>query len=249
MHDYGARLYDQTLGRWNGVDKLAEKYYDVSPYAYCANKPINYIDIKGCDSYYTNTGFFLFSDNSDSDNIMIRRPFAGYPSFVNGKWETSYHDIPISKVKLSAESYSRIFTNILDRQMGVDLNTLDGGKISVAIVENLEGTNQYTDNFDVSRKVNVSANAAMHKSNDLKINVRAYVRIGENDNRFMFSTESNVLNLLGVHEYKLHGINEMDDHLQIYPLQMNDPTWIKTSKSFKNEERNNYEGYKSWTTH
>ena len=31
--DYGARWYDPTTLRWNGVDKLAEKYKPVSPYS------------------------------------------------------------------------------------------------------------------------------------------------------------------------------------------------------------------------
>ena len=41
-YDYGARHYDAALGRWTTMDPLAEKYYDISPYAYCGNNPINY---------------------------------------------------------------------------------------------------------------------------------------------------------------------------------------------------------------
>jgi len=46
-YDYGARNYDAALAVWNGADKLAEKYYDVSLYAYCANNPVIYIDYNG----------------------------------------------------------------------------------------------------------------------------------------------------------------------------------------------------------
>ena len=50
-YDYGARQYNPVTARWDRVDPLCEKYYDVSPYAYCGNNPINAIDIEGKDSY------------------------------------------------------------------------------------------------------------------------------------------------------------------------------------------------------
>ena len=45
--DYGARQYDPVLGRWDRADPLCEKYYDVSPYAYCHNNPVIRIDPNG----------------------------------------------------------------------------------------------------------------------------------------------------------------------------------------------------------
>ena len=47
LFDYGARHYDAAIGRWWGVDALAEKYYSISPYAYVANNPVNYVDANG----------------------------------------------------------------------------------------------------------------------------------------------------------------------------------------------------------
>ena len=46
-YDYGARQYNPVTGRWDRIDPLCEKYYSTSPYAYCGNNPIKYIDIHG----------------------------------------------------------------------------------------------------------------------------------------------------------------------------------------------------------
>ena len=48
-YDYGARQYDPALGRFTAVDPLTEKYYVMSPYTYCGNNPIKYIDPTGAD--------------------------------------------------------------------------------------------------------------------------------------------------------------------------------------------------------
>ena len=50
--DYGARLYDQSLGRWFTTDPLSEKYYGLSPYVYCGNNPLRYVDPDGRDAVY-----------------------------------------------------------------------------------------------------------------------------------------------------------------------------------------------------
>lgn len=46
-YDYGARWYDPILARFTTVDPLCEKYYSISPYAYCANNPVNAVDPDG----------------------------------------------------------------------------------------------------------------------------------------------------------------------------------------------------------
>ena len=45
-YDSGAR-FQTTDGIFTGIDPLAEKYYHLSPYAYCAGNPVNVVDPQG----------------------------------------------------------------------------------------------------------------------------------------------------------------------------------------------------------
>ena len=44
------RTYDPTLGRFQGVDPLADKYGDQTPYQFAGNDPVNYNDPTGADA-------------------------------------------------------------------------------------------------------------------------------------------------------------------------------------------------------
>ena len=46
-YDHGARHYDPITRRWNTMDKICEKYYNVSPYASCGDDPANAVDPDG----------------------------------------------------------------------------------------------------------------------------------------------------------------------------------------------------------
>ena len=80
--DYGARHYDGVIGSWPTMDPLAEKYYSISPYAYCENNPIKWIDNNGNEP----GGYFKTKDEAAIDfglyyndnSIRINKEFASY---------------------------------------------------------------------------------------------------------------------------------------------------------------------------
>lgn len=48
------------------MDPLAEKYYSISPYAYCAGNPVNIVDPDGADWYTNNeTGYYTWFEGNE----------------------------------------------------------------------------------------------------------------------------------------------------------------------------------------
>lgn len=64
------------MTRWTSVDPHAEKYYSISPYAYCMNNPVKYIDPDGrkiTGFYIDNKGKVHYNKNATTDAAFIAK--------------------------------------------------------------------------------------------------------------------------------------------------------------------------------
>jgi len=75
---FGARYYDSELSGWLSVDPMSDKYPMLSPYAYCANNPINSVDPLGLDTFNINVR------NHSIDRISVKNSESHTFNIING---------------------------------------------------------------------------------------------------------------------------------------------------------------------
>ena len=91
---FGARYMDHELTTmWLSVDPLADKYPNISPYAYCAWNPVKLVDPDGMEygDYYNYSGEYLGSDGKKDNKVYVA---SGISSVTNedGTMSTTFNN-------------------------------------------------------------------------------------------------------------------------------------------------------------
>ena len=265
LYDYGARYFDPVIGRWTSPDPLASERSWVSPYNFVQNNPLLRVDPDGMlDDYYDREGRFLYTDTRTTDNIRIidRKDFDAIAStygcdVMNDRSSSNLgllgdlesKSVGINQAELSDGAASNVFTDILSKMEGIDMDKLYNGKVSI---------DNGTSKFGIAQGVNHPERSNGGPANTvvkgvtprfmgdtpfgtIKVTVNfAYKR------NSLATTVSNVQNMLGVHEYQGHGIHRFaiggGPHYKAYELQMRDnaPGWRTSTEYYKNYIRSNY---------
>ncbi len=139
--DYGWRMHDPEIGRWFGMDKLAEKFVGISPYVYTANNPVRYIDPNGM--VFTNAAWNAIQQLISDANARVTQ---------------LEHKAVTARTKRSTAGISERKAGRLDNRITRLEGRIADYKAILAEINALESAKQVYDiQYDESRNTNTSS--------------------------------------------------------------------------------------------
>ena len=141
------------------MDPLCEKYYDISPYAYCGGNPINKIDPDGrfIGDYITGNGGFIGTDGINDGKLYVLK--TSKSSF------DSHGNAPVAGI--SSEEERRVIQNHDISNMEDFVEITGSQKIREAVVSKIEddGTGGTADNNNREYLISFDKNIEPHETN------------------------------------------------------------------------------------
>ena len=90
-YDSEARWYYPAICRTTTMDPLAEKYYSTSPYAWCGNNPVRFVDPDGMDWYMDEDSTIVWTDygsQQEMDDNDVQGTYLGEAYVeINGSYD------------------------------------------------------------------------------------------------------------------------------------------------------------------
>ena len=185
--DFGARQYSPALRRWMAPDPLSEKYYGISPYAFCADNPVNIIDADGevigfvMDVISVGCGVYNLAKNLQSGDTK-----AAWGDVAGIGLDLECAVIPgvtinAGTAKTLAKASAKIADRVVDAKGAWNLNPFDRGKSLEATLKGWGNNFPVIDKFDkTSRTItsikSLDLNAKSYQSGNAVFNrVKGYI--------------------------------------------------------------------------
>jgi len=133
---FAGRYYIPEIGRWATPDPLAEKYPQTSPYVYCANNPLRFIDPNGLEWYQVTEEY-----TDDDGNTQTRQVWQYYENTKEKEIWTGKYDKDGNKILENIKGIDELllFNGSNLSWLQVDGSTSSWGAVS-GVLDNLGRT-------------------------------------------------------------------------------------------------------------
>ncbi len=121
-YNYGARMYDSAVGRFTGVDLLADSYAPFSPYSYVANNPLRFTDPTGQYIVDENGNKVTANVTQNDDGVYSATFTDSDGNEISADSDFGQNTGTIVNAMLQTETGREQFGKLNDSEVGVTLN-------------------------------------------------------------------------------------------------------------------------------